>query len=186
MSWGSRVRAGLALLALGASLFGTSAASADVSATIFDRPRATQDWGYGPSTIRIAPGNWVTWSNDGQDAHTVTARDGSFDSGVLAPSEGFSWYFDTAGVYDYFCTLHEWMKGRVIVEDAGSAVSAEPAPPVLIEEPTATSDPSADGASTEGACDPACACCATPPDPSLPDAPVAVVPPSDMSAGDCE
>jgi plastocyanin len=88
-----------------------------VSVTIVDAPRPQSQWGYAPVTRTIAPGTWVTWSNDGQDPHTVTAVDGSFDSGDLDPSEGFSWYFDQPGTFAYVCTLHPWMSGTIVVAD---------------------------------------------------------------------
>jgi plastocyanin len=80
-------------------------------------PRAQEDWGYAPKTRSIRPGTWVSWSNAGQDAHTVTALDGSFDSGNLDPSEGFAWYFDRPGTWRYTCTLHPWMVGTIVVGD---------------------------------------------------------------------
>src|ERR1051326_7166815 len=79
-------------------------------------PKDQSRWGYAPGIRQVAPGTWVTWSNNGQDEHTVTAVDGSFDSQNLDPSDGFSWYFDQAGTqYEYLCTLHPWMKGTIIV-----------------------------------------------------------------------
>jgi plastocyanin len=94
-----------------------------VAVTIVE-PRAQSKWGYAPEAESIAPGTWVTWSNDGQDAHTVTALDGSFDSGNLDPSEGFSWYFDQAGTWQYTCTLHPWMVGTIVVGDQAAPRSA--------------------------------------------------------------
>jgi plastocyanin len=84
-------------------------------------PRVQDNWGFAPATTRIAPGTWVAWSNDGQDAHTVTADDGTFDSGNLDPSEGFSWYFDQDGTWQYTCALHPWMVGTIVVGDASDA-----------------------------------------------------------------
>ena len=117
-----------------AVLLGVSGTSAlavgeSVSINIVDAPRPTPKWGYAPATRSIAPGTWVTWSNAGQDGHTVTAVDGSFDSGNLDPSEGFSWYFDHSGTFQYVCTLHPWMSGTILVgEPSGdpSAVSGQP------------------------------------------------------------
>jgi hypothetical protein len=43
--------------------------------------------------------------------------DGSFDSQNLDPSEGFSWYFDQPGTFQYVCALHPWMKGKIVVGD---------------------------------------------------------------------
>lgn len=99
------------------------AVSEQVSINIVDAPRPTPKWGYAPGRRTIAAGTWVTWSNAGQDAHTVTAVDGSFDSGNLDPSEGFSWYFDQPGTFQYVCTLHAWMHGAIVVDD-GSEPSA--------------------------------------------------------------
>jgi plastocyanin len=96
-----------------------------VSVNILDAPRPQPKWGYAPATRTVDVGTWVTWSNDGEDAHTVTAVDGSFDSGNLDPSEGFSWFFDQAGTFTYLCSLHPWMTGKIVV---GDGVSAAPPP----------------------------------------------------------
>jgi plastocyanin len=102
-----------------------------VSVDIVDVPRPQERWGYAPRIRRVPEGSWVTWSNAGQDAHTVTAFDASFDSAELAPSEGFSWFFEHAGTFEYVCTLHVWMTGTVVVGDGIEAAlvsEAEPAP----------------------------------------------------------
>jgi len=91
-------------------------------------PRDQSKWGYAPANRNIAPGTWVTWSNNGQDEHTVTAVDGSFDSGNLDPSQGFSWFFDQPGSFQYTCTLHPWMLGTIVVGD-----SVAPQPPATDE-----------------------------------------------------
>jgi plastocyanin len=96
-------------------LLSTSAAQADVSINIVDAPRPQEKWGYAPATRKVPVGTWVTWSNNGQDSHTVTADDGSFDSGNLDPSEGFSWFFDTPGTFTYTCSWHSWMTGEITV-----------------------------------------------------------------------
>ena len=86
-------------------------------------PKDQSKWGYSPAMRKIDPGTWVTWSNDGQDEHTVTADDGSFDSANLDPSQGFSWFFDQAGMtFHYTCALHPWMTGTIVV-------TGDPAPP---------------------------------------------------------
>jgi plastocyanin len=90
------------------------------SINIVDAPRPQSSWGYAPTTRHVAVGTWVTWSNNGQEAHTVTASDGSFDSGDLDPSDGFSWYFDQSGTYEYTCLEHPWMTGNIVVNADGS------------------------------------------------------------------
>jgi len=108
----------------------TNAFAADdlTSVNIVDAPRPQPKWGYAPAMRRVQTGTWVTWSNNGQDAHTVTAVDGSFDSQNLDPSEGFSWFFDQPGTYQYMCTLHPWMTGKIIVGD-GVALPPPDEPP---------------------------------------------------------
>ena len=76
---------------------------------------------YVPSLILTKKGNSVTWVNEDSAFHSVTSGFyGSptelFDSGHLDPFESFTFTFDEVGDYDYFCTLHPWMKGQVTVE----------------------------------------------------------------------
>ena len=76
---------------------------------------------YIPSTITIKQGETVTWSNDDVAFHSVTSGlydspTDLFDSGHLDPEEKFSVTFEEKGEFDYFCTLHPWMEGKVIVE----------------------------------------------------------------------
>jgi len=76
---------------------------------------------YIPSVITIQSGQQVTWVNDDSAFHSVTSGFyGSptelFDSGHLDPFESYTVDFDETGIFDYFCTLHPWMKGQVIVE----------------------------------------------------------------------
>jgi plastocyanin len=115
---------GLMAVVLVLSTTANVAAADPTSITIVDAPRPQPKWGFAPGTRKIEPGTWVTWSNVGQDAHTVTAVDGSFDSGDLDPSEGYSWYFDQPGTFAYLCALHPWMKGQIVV---GNGIA--PAPP---------------------------------------------------------
>jgi plastocyanin len=73
--------------------------------------------GYSPDNITVVIGinNTVTWTNDDSTKHTVTAADGTFDSGDLVPGQSYTHVFTTAGTYSYACEYHSWMKGTVIV-----------------------------------------------------------------------
>lgn len=76
---------------------------------------------YVPSLIVIEKGKQVTWVNEDSAFHSVTsgfydAPTDLFDSGYLDPFESYAVTFDETGTFDYFCTLHPWMKGQVIVE----------------------------------------------------------------------
>ena len=84
-----------------------------------------------PNPVTIDIGDTVTWENTDTAAHTITSGtavqgpDGVFDSSlIMAPMGGvvktFSHTFDDAGTYDYFCMVHPWMAGTVIVEDEAS------------------------------------------------------------------
>lgn len=68
-----------------------------------------------PARIEIAAGGTVEWTNNDPLAHTVTAADGSFDSGLIQPGGKWSRTFTTPGTYDFNCTPHPFMKGVVIV-----------------------------------------------------------------------
>ncbi len=99
----------------------------DINADIFmptksSRPGCEEtDSCYIPSVIKINVGDSVTWKNQDVAFHSVTSGsyenpDGLFDSGHLDPNQLFTLQFDEAGDYDYFCTLHPWMKGTVQVK----------------------------------------------------------------------
>ena len=76
---------------------------------------------YIPSIITIDSGNQITWVNEDSAFHSVTsgfydAPSDLFDSGHLDPFESFTVDFNESGTYDYFCTLHPWMEGQVVVK----------------------------------------------------------------------
>lgn len=82
---------------------------------------------FSPKQIHINPGDTVTWTNNGQVAHTVTADDHKFDSGDIAAGKTYSYTFTEPGTYAYYCALHGGagglgMAGVVIVDaPAGSS-----------------------------------------------------------------
>ncbi|MEX2625661.1 MAG: cupredoxin family copper-binding protein [Ilumatobacteraceae bacterium] len=71
---------------------------------------------FAPTEITVAAGDAVTWVHEGRITHTVTAENGSFDSGDLAASDTFTETFDEAGSYPFFCRFHGSMRGTVTVE----------------------------------------------------------------------
>jgi len=76
---------------------------------------------YIPSKIIVIKGDSVTWVNEDAAFHSVTsgfydAPTDLFDSGYMDPYQSFSYIFDETGTFDYYCTLHPWMKGQVIVK----------------------------------------------------------------------
>ena len=76
---------------------------------------------YLPEDITINAGDTVKWDNVDTAAHTVTGGSpadgpsGAFDSSLLMAGMPYSFTFDDAGYYDYFCMVHPWMVGSVTV-----------------------------------------------------------------------
>ena len=83
----------------------------------------TADGCFVPSMVTIDVGGEVTWENNDTAAHTVTSGtptggpDGHFDSSLVMAGSSFSHTFDAAGSFDYFCMVHPWMQGMVMVTD---------------------------------------------------------------------
>jgi len=75
-----------------------------------------KDDAYNPATLTVHAGDIVLFVNDDDDAHTVTARDGSFDSKGLDTHQSWQHTFTKPGSYAYFCELHPFMKGTIIVK----------------------------------------------------------------------
>jgi LPXTG-motif cell wall-anchored protein len=95
--------------------------SAAGSASVSADDNTSGDNFFAPSSITIQVGGTVTWSNDGQVTHTVTANSGSFDSGNLNPGQSFSHTFSQPGTFAYYCQYHQGMKGSVTVQAADSS-----------------------------------------------------------------
>lgn len=69
-----------------------------------------------PVTLTIHAGDTVRWFNDDAIPHTVSATDGSWDSGNLAPGQAYERRFDVAGSYPYLCRYHPGMTGTIEVQ----------------------------------------------------------------------
>jgi plastocyanin len=68
-----------------------------------------------PDTITVSVGTAVVWENKDDVPHTVVSLDGTFRSQALDTEDKFSFAFDKAGTYEYFCSLHPQMMGKVVV-----------------------------------------------------------------------
>jgi hypothetical protein len=77
-----------------------------------------RDFAFAPKTVEIRVGDRVTWTNRDAVEHTATARNGSFDTGLLGEGESRSVRFNVAGTYRYICTPHPNMTGTVVVRAA--------------------------------------------------------------------
>jgi plastocyanin len=70
---------------------------------------------FSPQATDVLKGDTVTWSNDSNRQHTVTAVDGSFASATVFTGDRYAHEFDANGAVPYFCTIHPFMRGEVDV-----------------------------------------------------------------------
>src|SRR4051794_11680069 len=132
------------LVASGAFLsrVGPIAAYQDAGSTV-----QVVDFAFEPGTLTVPVGATVTWTNTGSRPHTVTADDGSFDSGRLDPGEQFSQTFDQPGTFTYHCGFHPDMQGSIVVteapEQAAASGEATPAAPESVSSGSASASDTA-------------------------------------------
>jgi plastocyanin len=91
-----------------------SAASVNTAPVATDTV-AIQSFAFGPATVSIRPGTRVTWTQDDEDQHTVTADDGSFTSSPLVTGQTYTHTFTAPATYHYHCSIHPFMHGTVVV-----------------------------------------------------------------------
>jgi amicyanin len=98
--------------AVGATAF-AHAASAPAAAS-----KAVQIKGFAfhAKTITVKAGTRVTWTNKDGDPHTVKSVKGHFASAALDTNKSYSVVLKKKGTYSYFCTIHPYMKGTVVVK----------------------------------------------------------------------
>jgi len=71
-----------------------------------------------PATVTVTPGTTVSFVNDDEEPHTVTSTVKAFDSEGLDTNQTFKQTFAKTGTYLYFCEVHPYMHGTVIVKAA--------------------------------------------------------------------
>jgi plastocyanin len=97
--------------------FGRRARAAVVGDGAVDAtPAEIRGMAFAPNRIEIGVGATIRWTNNGQIAHTVTANDGSWDSGQIEPGGTWQRKFDAAGTYAFHCSPHPYMTGVVVVK----------------------------------------------------------------------
>ena len=70
-----------------------------------------------PQEITVTRGTTVTWVNDDDIPHALATSNKAFRSKAMDTEEKFSFTFKEPGTYEYFCSLHPHMQGKVIVRD---------------------------------------------------------------------
>ena len=113
------ITARLAAFGLGMSLVaampnalpaGEAAVTANSAAVRID------NFSFTPSTLVVAPGTTVTWTNADDSPHSVREKDGKFKSAALDTDDSFSQTFTAPGEYDYFCSIHPYMTAKIVVK----------------------------------------------------------------------
>jgi len=136
--------AGAQLAPAGAGLLAHT--SADPADTI-------SDFQFTPATLTVHVGDTITWTNNGPAPHSATAYDHSFDTGLLQKRQSASHTFTTAGTFTYFCTVHPYMHGTVVVLAAASSTTGSGSTtttPSTTTNSNSTTTPTATTASTTG------------------------------------
>ncbi len=112
-------RRGLAVAVLGALVLGlpVSVGSADGEGAAV----AIQVFQFKPTPVEVKTGTRVTWMNNDDITHTVTAgtperRTDQFNSSLAGKGASFAFTFDQPGTYPYFCNRHQSMRGEVHVK----------------------------------------------------------------------
>ena len=84
---------------------------------------------YIPTTATVDVGGVVIMANTDTAAHTFTSGipdngpSGIFDTGLLMAANNFEWSPDTVGEVPYFCMVHPWMIGTIVVGDGGPIIN---------------------------------------------------------------
>jgi plastocyanin len=82
-----------------------------------DHKVSIADVKFSPASVTIKKGDTVIWINGDERDHTVTADDGSFNSGNLGNGKTYRRKFEKPGKYKYHCEYHPRMKATVVVEE---------------------------------------------------------------------
>jgi plastocyanin len=90
----------------------SSASSPSASGNTVD----VKNFSFSPSSLSVAKGTTVTWKFDDAANHNVTASNNAFKSKDLHTGGTYSFTFNSAGTYNYICTIHQYMKGSITVK----------------------------------------------------------------------
>jgi plastocyanin len=93
----------------------TLSATAIIPAFAETKTIVIKNFDFMPMSVSINAGDTVTWKNEDGEPHTVTSDTGLFRSGGLDQDDSFSFKFDKAGTYNYVCSIHPKMVGKIIV-----------------------------------------------------------------------
>jgi plastocyanin len=110
----------MAALAIALSLAAAPVLAADQAVTI-------EGFAFSPGTVTVNVGDSVAWTNNDGATHTATGS--GFDTGNIANGASASVTFQSAGTFDYACSIHPQMTGTVVVRSAGGGGAGATTPP---------------------------------------------------------
>lgn len=97
------------------TLLASSGTTADVT-IVLGAGSQSNPLPYSPSPYTVKVGSTVTWVNKDGGTHTVTSSGSNlFDSGDMPAGGTYKYTFTQPGTYQYYCTIHPWMKGTIVV-----------------------------------------------------------------------
>lgn len=103
-------------LAVAAGLGTGMLAAREASAALETPSTITIDnFTFGPADLKVPAGTIVKWTNHDDIPHSIVAADKAFRSAALDTDDSYTFTFRTAGTFTYFCGLHPYMTGKVIV-----------------------------------------------------------------------
>src|SRR6266496_375147 len=115
-AWSGPKTPPVAALAAATLLFLDAAAAQDAEVKI-------DNFTFAPPSLTVKAGTTVTWRNEDDIPHTVASSVRVFKSTALDTDDSFSFTFTEPGSYDYFCSLHPHMRGKIVVEPGTHAAN---------------------------------------------------------------
>jgi plastocyanin len=111
-----RATLGLAISLAAAMPQGPSAGETATPAAASAAAVRIDNFNFTPPALVVAPGTTVSWTNDDDTPHNVREKDGKFKSAALDTDDTFSQTFSAPGEYEYFCSIHPRMVGKIVVK----------------------------------------------------------------------
>jgi plastocyanin len=71
---------------------------------------------FSPETLTVPANSTVTWTNKDDVPHVIASTDGLFRSKGLDTDDHYSFKFTKPGTYNYFCSIHPKMTGKIVVQ----------------------------------------------------------------------
>jgi plastocyanin len=112
---GSSTAGGSASSSMSMPMSGSDSGSGSGSAATGTNMVEVKNFAFSPASLTVPVGTTVTWKFDDSADHTVSSDDKSFVSQALSGGKTYTHTFTKAGTYPYICSIHQFMKGTIVV-----------------------------------------------------------------------